>query len=107
MLVNRRRLRIEWGQCDPAGIVFYPQYFIIFDSSTGWLFERTGLSPREMREKYGIVWDACGGGRSALCGALTLRRRNRCGKRGGRMAAKHLYGTPPSAEGRQACARRL
>jgi 4-hydroxybenzoyl-CoA thioesterase len=55
MLVNRRTLRIEWGQCDPAGIVFYPQYFIIFDSSTGWLFERTGLTPSTMRKKYRIV----------------------------------------------------
>jgi 4-hydroxybenzoyl-CoA thioesterase len=55
MLVNRRTLRIEWGQCDPAGIVFYPQYLIIFDSSTGWLFERTGLTPSAMRGKYGIV----------------------------------------------------
>ena len=55
MLVNRRTLRIEWGQCDPAGIVFYPQYLIIFDTSTGWLFERTGLSPSAMRKKFGIV----------------------------------------------------
>ena len=55
MLVNRRTLRIEWGQCDPAGIVFYPQYFIIFDTSTGCLFERTGLKPLAMRQKYGIV----------------------------------------------------
>ena len=55
MLVNRRTLRIEWGQCDPAGIVFYPQYLIIFDNSTGWLFERTGLTPSLMRKKYGIV----------------------------------------------------
>jgi 4-hydroxybenzoyl-CoA thioesterase len=55
MLTNRRDLRIEWGQCDPAGIVFYPQYFVIFDTSTGWLFERTGLSPLSMRKKYGIV----------------------------------------------------
>ena len=55
MLVNRRTLRIEWGQCDPAGIVFYPQYLIIFDSSTGWLFERTGLTPLAMRRKYAIV----------------------------------------------------
>jgi 4-hydroxybenzoyl-CoA thioesterase len=55
MLVNRRALRIEWGQCDPAGIVFYPQYLIIFDTSTGWLFERTGLKPLAMRKKYGIV----------------------------------------------------
>lgn len=55
MLVNRRTLRIEWGQCDPAGIVFYPQYLIIFDTSTGWLFERTGLTPSALRKKYGIV----------------------------------------------------
>jgi len=55
MLVNCRTLRIEWGQCDPAGIVFYPQYLFIFDSSTGWLFERTGLTPSAMRKKYGIV----------------------------------------------------
>jgi 4-hydroxybenzoyl-CoA thioesterase len=55
MLLNRRTLRIEWGQCDPAGIVFYPQYLMIFDSSTGWLFERTGLTPLAMRRKYGIV----------------------------------------------------
>ena len=55
MLVNRRTLRIEWGQCDPAGIVFYPHYLIIFDTSTGRLFERTGLTPSAMRKKYGIV----------------------------------------------------
>ena len=40
-LVNRRTFRIEWGQCDPAGIVFYPQFLIIFDAGTGQLFART------------------------------------------------------------------
>lgn len=55
MLVHRRNLRIEWAQCDPAGIVFYPQYFIIFDTSTGQLFERTGLSASAIRTRYGIV----------------------------------------------------
>jgi len=55
MLVNRRELRIEWAQCDPAGIIFYPQYFIIFDTSTGQLFERTGLSASAIRTQYGIV----------------------------------------------------
>jgi|ERR1043165_5380428 4-hydroxybenzoyl-CoA thioesterase len=54
-LVNRRVLRIEWGQCDPAGIVFYPQYLILLDSCTGLLFERTGLSASGIRRKYGIV----------------------------------------------------
>ena len=48
-------LRIEWGQCDTAGIIFFPQYLLIFDTSTGWLFERTGLKPLAMRKKYGII----------------------------------------------------
>jgi 4-hydroxybenzoyl-CoA thioesterase len=33
-------VRIEWGDCDPAGIIFYPRYFEIFDASTAALFER-------------------------------------------------------------------
>jgi 4-hydroxybenzoyl-CoA thioesterase len=37
---NSRKVRIEWGDCDPAGIIFYPRYFAIFDASTAALFER-------------------------------------------------------------------
>ncbi len=37
---NSRTVRIEWGDCDPAGIIFYPRYFAIFDASTAMLFER-------------------------------------------------------------------
>jgi 4-hydroxybenzoyl-CoA thioesterase len=40
MLTNSRKVRIEWGDCDPAGIIFYPRYFEIFDASTAALFER-------------------------------------------------------------------
>jgi 4-hydroxybenzoyl-CoA thioesterase len=40
MLSNTRTVRIEWGDCDPAGIIFYPRYFEIFDASTAALFER-------------------------------------------------------------------
>jgi len=36
---NTRTVRIEWGDCDPAGIIFYPRYFAIFDASTALLFE--------------------------------------------------------------------
>ena len=39
-LRNSRRVRIEWSYCDPAGIVFYPRYFEIFDASTAALIER-------------------------------------------------------------------
>ena len=40
MITNSRKVRIEWGDCDPAGIIFYPRYFEIFDASTSALFER-------------------------------------------------------------------
>ena len=40
MTANSRMVRIEWGDCDPAGIIFYPRYYEIFDASTAALFER-------------------------------------------------------------------
>jgi 4-hydroxybenzoyl-CoA thioesterase len=40
MFSNTRTTRIEWGDCDPAGIIFYPRYFEIFDVSTTMLLER-------------------------------------------------------------------
>jgi 4-hydroxybenzoyl-CoA thioesterase len=40
MLSNVRNLRIEWCDCDPAGIIFYPRYFEMFDTSTTVLLER-------------------------------------------------------------------
>ncbi len=54
-LINRRTFRVQWGQCDPAGIVFYPQFFVIFDAATGDLFARTGFSAADMRRVYGII----------------------------------------------------
>ena len=43
---NTRVVRIEWGDCDPAGIIFYPRYFEIFDASTSALFERALGMPK-------------------------------------------------------------
>jgi 4-hydroxybenzoyl-CoA thioesterase len=40
MLTVSRPIRIEWHHCDPAGIVFYPRYFEMFDAATNALFER-------------------------------------------------------------------
>ena len=39
-LSNTRQLTIEWGHCDPAGIVFNSHYFEYFDFSTILLFEK-------------------------------------------------------------------
>ena len=40
MLTNTRDVRIEWGDCDSLGIIFYPRYFEMFDVSTTLLLER-------------------------------------------------------------------
>ena len=55
MLVNRRTVRIEWGDCDPAGIVFYPRYFAMFDASTSYLFEAAGWKKPDLLREFDIV----------------------------------------------------
>ena len=53
MPTNRRTVRIEWGDCDPAGIVYYPRYFAIFDHSTVLLIEHAlGMSKQKLYETY-------------------------------------------------------
>jgi 4-hydroxybenzoyl-CoA thioesterase len=55
MLSNSRTVRIEWGDCDPAGIVYYPRYFAMFDHSTTLLIEQAlGLRKRDIREQYAL-----------------------------------------------------
>ena len=54
--VNRRQFMIEWGHCDPAGIVFNSRFFEFFDWGTWTLFEAAlGVKPHELgREDQGI-----------------------------------------------------
>jgi 4-hydroxybenzoyl-CoA thioesterase len=55
MLINQRTVRIEWGDCDPAGIVYFPRYFEIFDACTVALFERAGFRKRQMLQSFGTA----------------------------------------------------
>ena len=56
MLSNTRHRTIEWGDCDPAGIVFNPRYFEWFDAATAALFARAlGMTKAAMVKRYGIV----------------------------------------------------
>ena len=56
MLTNIRTLRIEWGDCDPAGIVFYPRYFAMFDTSTTYLMERAiGMAKFDYLKAYDFL----------------------------------------------------
>lgn len=55
MLSNSRTVRIEWGDCDPAGIVYYPRYFAMFDHSTTLLIERAlGMRKHAIRTHYAL-----------------------------------------------------
>ena len=53
MLSNSRSVRIEWGDCDPAGIIFYPRYFAMFDHSVTMLITAaSGVSKAELLKRY-------------------------------------------------------
>jgi 4-hydroxybenzoyl-CoA thioesterase len=54
--IHRRTVRIEWGDCDPAQIVFYPRYFAMFDGATQELFRAALGKPKiEWAREFGIV----------------------------------------------------
>lgn len=56
MFGSTRHLTIEWGDCDPAGIVFYPRYFAMFDWSTASLFAAAlGYAKPEMLRRFDMV----------------------------------------------------
>jgi 4-hydroxybenzoyl-CoA thioesterase len=54
-ITNRKTIHIEWGDCDPAQIVYYPRYLAYFDACTTALFKKAGLSKRQMLKTYQIV----------------------------------------------------
>lgn len=47
--------RIEWGDCDPAGIVFNPRFFAFFDHGTAMLFEAAGWPKPVMLKRFDMV----------------------------------------------------
>jgi len=54
-VTSRKTIHIEWGDCDPAQIVYFPRYFAYFDACTAGLFKKAGLPKRQMLKTYGIV----------------------------------------------------
>src|SRR5215510_11714349 len=55
-LVHHKRLRIEWGHCDPAGIVFNSRFFEFFDWSAWQMFEAAlGVRPNDLPAKFGVM----------------------------------------------------
>jgi 4-hydroxybenzoyl-CoA thioesterase len=54
MFVSKKHLLVEWGHCDPAGIVFYPQYLAWFDDCTTALFTNAGMPTRALFRAHAI-----------------------------------------------------
>jgi len=55
MLVSERRFLVEWGDCDPADIVFYPNYMVWFDACMTSLFAAAGLPLQALFVAHHVV----------------------------------------------------
>jgi len=56
MFTNTTRVEIQFGDCDPAGIVYYPNYFRFFDNATAALVSAAlGMNKRGWLNAYGIA----------------------------------------------------
>ena len=51
-IVSRLPCQVHWGDCDPAGIIFYPTYFRWIDAASWALFEAAGYGPKWMRDQH-------------------------------------------------------
>src|SRR5208282_3472252 len=54
--LSQRQFTIEWGHCDPAGIVFNGRFFEFFDWGTWSLFEAAlGVKALDLAGAFGII----------------------------------------------------
>jgi 4-hydroxybenzoyl-CoA thioesterase len=54
--IHRMQFTIQWGQCDPAGIVFNARFFAFFDTSTWLLFKAAlGVPPERLAPTFDII----------------------------------------------------
>jgi len=45
-------VQLQWGECDPAGIIFYPTYFRWFDAAAWNMFAAVGYDAKRMRAEH-------------------------------------------------------
>ena len=54
MLTGKYVVQVEWGDCDPARIVFYPRYFAWVDASAHHMLEGGGLHQDDLCKTYNM-----------------------------------------------------
>ncbi|MCH9670493.1 MAG: acyl-CoA thioesterase [Gammaproteobacteria bacterium] len=52
---NHFKISVDWGHCDAAEIVYYPNYFRWFDQCTQELLRSVGFDQRTLRAQFGII----------------------------------------------------
>ena len=55
MFEYQSRLAVQWGDCDPAGIVFFPNYLVWCDNLTSALFAGAGLPLHALFAAHGVI----------------------------------------------------
>ena len=56
MFTHTITVEIQFGDCDPAGIVYYPNYFRFFDNATAAMLSAAfAMHKRNWLEQYGIL----------------------------------------------------
>ncbi len=55
MKTHKTDITVHWGDCDPAVIVYYPNYFHWFDASTVNLFAAVGLALKDLYIKENLA----------------------------------------------------
>ena len=51
-ITGRLACQVHWGDCDPAGIIFYPTYFRWMDAATWAFMESVGYGAKRMRSEH-------------------------------------------------------
>lgn len=51
-IVGRFACQVHWGDCDPAGIIFYPTYFRWMDAAAWAFFDSVGYTAKRMRAEH-------------------------------------------------------
>ena len=55
MAAGNFTVKVEWGDCDAAKIVFYPNFFRWMDAAAWNFFDANGLSPQKLFSAHGWI----------------------------------------------------
>ena len=53
-ILNHYLVQVDWGDCDPAGIVFYPNFYRWMDRGFWLLFESRSLTLEALKRRFGV-----------------------------------------------------